>query len=186
MAQVSHSDPVFVFLRESTHFDTSARCLTRAGPIVAICRASTLLSFGLATNGSFERAAVKMNPALRVEAYDPSVGKGRFVELAIRAAFSAPLRLVALSPRGARAEHGGAMSIFAKIDIEGTEYRILPFTASRAELFTGLVIEFHDTDVCAPVFNAQRDARRYVGPLPRPDLDAPNDPKQPDYVLELQ
>lgn len=46
-------------------------------------------------------------------------------------------------------------SIFAKIDIEGSEYRILPFIADHARLFSGLVIEFHDTDVCAPTFDAQ-------------------------------
>jgi hypothetical protein len=47
------------------------------------------------------------------------------------------------------------LSIFAKIDIEGSEYRILPFIAARARLFSGLVIEFHDTDICAPTFDAQ-------------------------------
>lgn len=50
---------------------------------------------------------------------------------------------------GATAPH----SIFAKIDIEGSEYRILPFIAERAELFSGLVVEFHDTDVCAAAFD---------------------------------
>ena len=46
-------------------------------------------------------------------------------------------------------------SIFAKIDIEGSEYRILPFIAERARLFSGLAIEFHDTDICAATFDAQ-------------------------------
>lgn len=117
-------------------------------------------------------------------------------------------------------------SIFAKVDIEGSEYRILPYIADRARLFSGLVIEFHDTDICAPTFDAviarlRRDfevvhthannygdlsdhalpltwevtllhkdlldgpARAYTGPLPRPGLDAPNDPKRPDYELRL-
>ena len=52
---------------------------------------------------------------------------------------------------GATAAH----SIFAKIDIEGSEYRILPFIAERASLFSGLAIEFHDTDICAAAFDAQ-------------------------------
>jgi len=45
--------------------------------------------------------------------------------------------------------------VFAKIDIEGSEYRILPWITDAADLFTGLVIEFHDTDICAGIFNAQ-------------------------------
>jgi hypothetical protein len=46
-------------------------------------------------------------------------------------------------------------SIFAKIDIEGSEYRILPFICDHARLFSGMVIEFHDTDICAATFDAQ-------------------------------
>jgi hypothetical protein len=46
-------------------------------------------------------------------------------------------------------------SVFAKLDVEGTEYRVLPAVRERAELFTGLAIEFHDTDICASLFNSQ-------------------------------
>ena len=45
--------------------------------------------------------------------------------------------------------------VFAKIDIEGSEYRILPWLIDAADLLTGLVVEFHDTDICAEIFNAQ-------------------------------
>jgi hypothetical protein len=45
--------------------------------------------------------------------------------------------------------------VFAKIDIEGSEYRILPWIIAAADLFTGLVVEFHDTDICADIFNTQ-------------------------------
>lgn len=118
-------------------------------------------------------------------------------------------------------------SVFAKIDIEGTEYRVLPAIIERAELFTGLAIEFHDTDICANTFNVQLRRLRqcfdvvhvhgnnygdlsidgglpltlemsflhrclfvappapYRGPLPRPELDAPNDVRRPDYTLDL-
>ena len=121
----------------------------------------------------------------------------------------------------------GPLSIFGKVDIEGSEYRILPYIAASAELFTGLVIEFHDTDICAELLNAQVARLResfvvvhlhgnnygdmsvggelplslevtllnkrllpgepatYRGPLPRPGLDAPNDPRRPDYRLDL-
>ena len=240
-------------------------------PLEAIERASVLLSFGLATNWSFERAAAALNPRLRIVAFDPSVGRRRFAELALRAAASVPLRLAALSPRGARSsmnraraavdyfrffrgrhrhheqriwynsdrhsaaiaeviEHTGAtapLTLFAKIDIEGTEYRILPEMCVHAALFTGLAIEFHHTDICADIFNAQVTRLRehfeivhvhgnnhadlsvdhalplslevtflnrrmfastpvlYEGPLPRPGLDAPNDPKRADYIVRL-
>lgn len=119
------------------------------------------------------------------------------------------------------------LSVFAKIDIEGTEYRVLPAIIQRAELFTGLAVEFHDTDTCSSIFNAElRQLRRhfevvhvhgnnygdlsvdrgipltleisflnrallagapvpYVGPLPRPGLDSPNDARLPDYILDL-
>jgi hypothetical protein len=45
--------------------------------------------------------------------------------------------------------------VFAKIDIEGSEYRILPWIIAAADMFTGLVVEFHDTDICADIFNTQ-------------------------------
>jgi hypothetical protein len=240
-------------------------------PVNALVRASTLLSFGLSTNWSFERAAVELNSLLRVDAYDPSIGRAFMIGLGLRAAVSVPLRLASLSMHGAlssarkvrvsadyfrffsgarrhhakriwynrdresasiqdaitRAGLAGNLSVFAKIDVEGTEYRILPSIAHHAELFTGLVVEFHDTDICAERFNTQLRALRatfevvhvhgnnygdlsvdgslpialeitflhralfsrppavYCGPLPRPGLDAPNDPRWPDYEIRL-
>ena len=240
-------------------------------PVDAITRATSMLSFGLSTNWSFERDAVAMNPSLRVEAYDHSVGRSFMLGLGLRAAASVPLRLAALSPRGAlsslrkvgvsanyftffagrRRHHrrriwynsdresaaiedaidvvddGAPLSVFAKIDVEGTEYRILPSIIERSGLFSALVVEFHDTDICADMFNEQMRALREqfevvhvhgnnfgdlsadsslpVGleitllnrsmfngppvacrrPLPRAGLDAPNDPRRPDYSIAL-
>jgi hypothetical protein len=119
------------------------------------------------------------------------------------------------------------LSVFAKIDIEGSEYRVLPYIAARADLFTGLVIEFHDTDICAEALNTDLarlresfavvhvhgnnygdvsvdgalplslevtllnkrlfdgDPKPYRGAFPRTGLDAPNDPRRPDYVIDL-
>lgn len=158
-----------------------------------------MLSFGLGSNWSFERAAAATNPQLTIHAYDPTVGTRRFLETGIRSALSVPLRLCALSPSGARsslnklrisadyfrffrgrikhhrrrvwyngdrssaaitdilAETGphAPLSVFAKIDIEGSEYRILPAVIDAADRFSGLVIEFHDTDICADLFNRQ-------------------------------
>jgi len=126
------------------------------------------------------------------------------------------------------AETYGPLSVFAKIDIEGSEYRVLPAVAARAHLFSGLVVEFHDTDICADAFNAaiaslardfdivhvhgnnygdmSADGRlpltlevsfvnRALGTrgepgfgatnFPRLGLDAPNNPRVPDYAFEL-
>jgi hypothetical protein len=241
-------------------------------PADAITRAALLLSFGVETDWRFERDAVALNPRLRVEAYDPSVGRKYFAERALRTAASVPLRVATLNARrtltsvrklrasidyfvffagrhrhhrqrvwhnGDRGsvsldtalERAGAtrpLSVFAKIDIEGSEYRVLPRLCERAELFTGLVVEFHHLDICAAAFNEQMAALRetfevvhvhgnnygdltadrslplslevsfvhralcdsrpepYGGPLPRPGLDAPNDPGRRDYVIDLQ
>jgi hypothetical protein len=43
--------------------------------------------------------------------------------------------------------------IFAKMDIEGSEYRILPYIIDEAAKFSGLVVEFHDIDICSELFN---------------------------------
>jgi hypothetical protein len=241
-------------------------------PIDALRRASTLLSFGLAMEWSFERDAAAINPALRIQAYDHTVSRAMFRSMAFRAAVSVPLRLLSLSPGGARsswrraasaieylrffsgahrhherriwynrdnnsadiadvidsAGTGLPLSLFAKIDVEGSEYRIIPALCARAHLFSGLVIEFHDTDTCAELFNAQLTALRrdfevvhvhgnnfgdvsidrslplclevsflnkqlmpraavaYDGPLPRSGLDYPNDPRRPDFPLQVR
>ena len=164
-----------------------------------IVAARHLLSFGLAANWDFERDAVALNPELTLEAFDPSVGPRHFAEMALRSAFSVPLRFVVADRRGAQSSahrvrtaldyfrfftraathtrkrvwynsdrNSAAIAdiladvrskqrgpVFAKIDIEGSEYRILPWIIGAADLFTGLVVEFHDTDICADIFNAQ-------------------------------
>jgi len=239
-------------------------------PVQAIQHASALLSFGLAHDWSFERAAAALNPNLRVEAYDHSVGRALFLGMAVKSTVSVHLRLLALSPAGASASarrvaramdyfrffsgrhrhqakriwyntdddsaniedvldamDSAPISIFAKVDIEGTEYHILPALIARAPQLTGMVIEFHHTDICSEIFTAQmrllrecfevvhvhgnnfadlnedhtlplsleisflnkalltRAASPYRGPLPRPGLDAPNNPRRADYVLDL-
>jgi hypothetical protein len=125
----------------------------------------------------------------------------------------------------AAAGKGGPGSIFAKIDIEGSEYRILPALLKHAHLFTGLAIEFHETDLCAePLKRVVAELKEhfhvahvhgnnysdlgagalptaievtlinkaltrespapYTGVLPRPGLDAPNNPLLPDFALQ--
>ena len=133
---------------------------------------------------------------------------------------------IAIGDLIASVRSSGRAPVFAKIDIEGTEYRILPWIAGAADLFTGLVVEFHDTDICADIFNAQIEQllkqfrivhvhgnnygdvaidgslpltleitfvhRGIAAPAPTlsahrsvPRLDAPNDPRRPDYELDL-
>jgi hypothetical protein len=61
-----------------------------------------------------------------------------------------------------RASNNSACSVFAKIDIEGSEYRILPDLVDHAERFSGMVVEFHDVDICAEQFNAcLRELKRH-------------------------
>ncbi len=241
-------------------------------PAEAISRASTLLSFGVSMDWSFERAVVAATPGLEVHAYDHTVHGRLFVDQGIRDALNLLWGAVTLNGRTVRSsfhrirrsidyfrffrgsvrhhcrrvwyndDRGSApiekiiadtgphapLSIFASIDIEGSEYRIISSIAKQAALFTGLVIEFHDTDICADMFNAQlgqlresfevvhvhgnnhgdlsidgglpltleisflnkalfdEPPRLYRGPLPRPGLDAPNEPSRADYVLDLE
>ena len=52
-----------------------------------------------------------------------------------------------------RAPDSAPCTVFAKIDIEGSEYRLLPDLTDQAERFSGMVVEFHDIDICADQFN---------------------------------
>jgi hypothetical protein len=53
-----------------------------------------------------------------------------------------------------------SLSVFAKVDIELSEYRVLPAIHAHAKIFSGLVIAFHHTDICADVFNREMYALR--------------------------
>jgi hypothetical protein len=49
-------------------------------------------------------------------------------------------------------ERAASNKIFLKVDIEGSEYRIIDAIAEFADRIVGLVVEFHDTDPLRPVF----------------------------------
>lgn len=49
-------------------------------------------------------------------------------------------------------ERAGRGSIFVKMDIEGSEYRVLEGVLAHSDRILGLVIEFHDTGPLRPVF----------------------------------
>ncbi|HEY3918069.1 MAG TPA: hypothetical protein VGL83_09760 [Stellaceae bacterium] len=50
---------------------------------------------------------------------------------------------------------GAAGHVFVKIDIEGSEYRIIPRLSRFADRIDLVAIEFHDTDPLRPVFESQ-------------------------------
>lgn len=50
---------------------------------------------------------------------------------------------------------GPARHVFVKIDIEGSEYRIIPQLAGFVDRIDLIAIEFHDTDPLRPVFESQ-------------------------------
>lgn len=49
---------------------------------------------------------------------------------------------------------GGKRQIFVKMDIEGSEYRVLDDLIARSDDIVALAIEFHDVDILAARFNA--------------------------------
>jgi hypothetical protein len=59
-------------------------------------------------------------------------------------------------------DRAGAGRAFVKMDIEGTEYRVLEDMASYLDRILGLAIEFHDTGPLQPVFERTIEMlRRY-------------------------
>lgn len=56
--------------------------------------------------------------------------------------------VIALVPPEART------SMIVKVDIEGSEYRVLPDVVRFAAQIDCLLVEFHDTDICAAAFDA--------------------------------
>src|SRR5690606_25530335 len=67
-------------------------------PLVALERASVLLSFGLSVDWNFERAALELNPRLTLHAYDHTVGPKFFAKAAVLGALAVPFRALTLSP----------------------------------------------------------------------------------------
>lgn len=49
-------------------------------------------------------------------------------------------------------DRAGSGRVFVKMDIEGTEYRVLEHVLAYADRIVGLAIEFHDTGPLRPVF----------------------------------
>lgn len=160
-------------------------------PRSAITRAKTLYSFGVNDDISFEAAAIKINPALSIHCYDPSVDtkilSARALKLLAKGViqgatgkplsalrdFSYPRRVVEFAgffrqpnvhfvkkkvwyassdtsicldeifSRHARPDD----LVFVKMDIEGSEYRVIRQIFPYLDGISGIAIEFHDVDI---------------------------------------
>lgn len=141
-----------------------------------VLRTDILIGLGLNDDWSFEEQFSALNPK-QVIGYDASVGTGPFIRKAVKSLcpwfpgtpwhylktifrfrrFFSGLNQhfglhVGLSRDGfitmdeVIKRHPDGL-IFLKIDIEGSEYRILDSILRNQERLSGLVIEFHDLDI---------------------------------------
>jgi len=151
------------------------------------------LSFGLATDWSFEEQLARLRPGIPIHVYDHTVGAKSYYRSAksrslkwlsgrtsfedvrmrwktytgYRRFFSGRHRHYAErvfnrrdNPNDATLDIafsrlGDVHHVLLKVDIEGSEYRIVPAINSFADRIDLLAIEFHDTDPFRPIFEAQ-------------------------------
>jgi len=150
-----------------------------------------LVSMGVEENWAFEEQFMKLNPSLRIHAYDYSISRRIFRKRVLVGAIGACLgkwsfaevrrRVRVLKSYGAFFrgttrhfqerifnpanwpidvtlaqvfERIDSDRVFLKIDIEGSEYRIVDEIAQFAHRISGMAIEFHDTGPLRPVFSA--------------------------------
>jgi len=107
-----------------------------------IDRAKVLISFGIGTDDSFEKAFAKINACPAI-AHDASVGL-----------------LDDIGPDNIEMTLLAHDIIFLKCDIEGAEYGILDDIIRQADRLTGLVIEFHD------MWSHMNEITNFIGKLP--------------------
>jgi len=152
----------------------------------SIDKTDRLLSLGISTDWTFEKAFSLINPA-PIIAFDASIGQRRFLREIIESlsrvdqprllydrlkcyfsyksffksrakhvskyvCFDQPPLYISLI--NAINEYSGDLgNIFLKIDIEGSEYRILDDLISIREKLVGLIVEFHDYDLHIQAIN---------------------------------
>jgi hypothetical protein len=152
-----------------------------------------VLSFGLATDWSFEEQLARLRPGIPIHVYDHTVGAKSFYRAAKSRSWKflgggtsfTDVRMRWKTYTGYRRFFSGrhchyaervfnrrddqndatlevafgrlsdAHHVLLKVDIEGSEYRIVPAIGGFAERIDLLAIEFHDTDPLRPVFEAQ-------------------------------
>jgi FkbM family methyltransferase len=105
-----------------------------------IDKSSTLLSFGVGEDISFEKEFTNRSNSCNLIAYDSTVQNYH------NTFFSDNKELVRenVGIHNLRSIIGEKKQVFLKCDIDGSEYEILYDLASLSDKFTGLVIEFHD------------------------------------------
>lgn len=160
-------------------------------PRSSITRAKTLYSFGVNDDISFEAAAIKINPAINIHCYDPSVDtrilSARALKLLAKGViqgatgklmsalrdFSYPKRVVEFAgfirqPNVSFVKKKVWYSssetsicldeifssdaspdelVFVKMDIEGSEYRVIRQLLPHLDKISGIAVEFHDVDI---------------------------------------
>ena len=104
-------------------------------------RTQLLISLGVGTDISFERAFANIN-SCKVQAYDREINN---IDLDAENFFtgSNQLSMLDISSNNINSIFHGS-DIFLKCDIEGAEYGILSDIIQYSDKFTGMVIEFHD------------------------------------------
>lgn len=148
-----------------------------------------LVSLGISEDWSFDEHLKKLNPNIRIHAYDHTISKREITRSVAAALLKTCLGMSSLNKVSqrlallrsyqsffsgsvehfeervhSRVDHPNDVTlekilertqsgkIFLKVDIEGSEYRIIDSIVSFADRIVGIVIEFHDTDPLRPVF----------------------------------
>jgi hypothetical protein len=105
-----------------------------------ISKSSSLLSFGIGEDVSFEQNFIDRNSSCSLVAYDSTVHEDH------NSFFSGTKKLIRknVGSHNIREIISEKKDIFLKCDIDGSEYEILYDIACFSDRFTGVAIEFHD------------------------------------------
>jgi hypothetical protein len=154
-----------------------------------ITEADCLVSLGISEDWSFDQHFKKLNPQIRIHAYDHTLSKREISKSVAVALLKTCMGMSSLKKVNQRAtllrsykafffgsvkhfeervhsradrpndatlekvfERTQSGRIFLKVDIEGSEYRIIDGIVCLADRIVGVAIEFHDTDPLRPVF----------------------------------
>ena len=129
-----------------------------------------LISFGIESNWDFEKDFKKFNNKIKIQCYDFQTNFNYLIRLLLKALIKLEIinfylllirifdyfiffkNIPLINKFISKIEHfddaiNNKNNVFVKIDIEGSEYRILDSIIKNKEKLIGLVIEFHDVDV---------------------------------------
>jgi len=130
-------------------------------PLVAVQEADALLTFGLNHNWSFERDFKKLNDRAIIHCYDHTVSILWMDYLRFFRANNVHFRQRIWRDR----EYGSVtiddafgrlpnqhQKVFLKMDVEGSEYRVLDDLLKHSAKITAMTIEFHEIDLLPEQF----------------------------------